>query len=71
VPHTEISWHNLAVIQRVDHLRRLATLLREFTVVGVVGPRQVGKTTLARALAQRWRGPVTHFDLEDPADLAA
>jgi predicted AAA+ superfamily ATPase len=58
------------VIERVDHLRRLATLLREFPVVGVLGPRQVGKTTLARALAQRWRGPVTHFDLEDPADLA-
>jgi predicted AAA+ superfamily ATPase len=57
------------VIQRVDHLRRLATLLREFPVVGLLGPRQVGKTTLARALA-RGRRPVTYFDLEDPADLA-
>jgi uncharacterized protein len=38
-------------------------------VVGLLGPRQVGKTTLARALA-RGRRPVAYFDLEDPADLA-
>ena len=40
------------MIQRIDHLRRLATLLREFPVVGLLGPRQVGKTTLARTLAR-------------------
>jgi uncharacterized protein len=57
------------VIQRADHLRRLGTLLEEFPVVGVLGPRQVGKTTLARALA-RGRQSSTYFDLEDPADLA-
>ncbi|MEK7443466.1 MAG: ATP-binding protein, partial [candidate division NC10 bacterium] len=58
------------MIQRGDHLRRLTGLLREFPVVGLVGPRQVGKTTLARALARGWRGAVTHLDLESPADLA-
>ena len=58
------------MIQRGDHLRLLAGLLREFPVVGLVGPRQVGKTTLARALARGWRGAVTHLDLESPADLA-
>jgi len=39
-------------------------------VVGIIGPRQIGKTTLARLLARRWKGPVTVFDLEDPGDAA-
>jgi hypothetical protein len=57
------------VIQRTGHLKRLNTLLEEFPVVALLGARQVGKTTLARALA-RGRQPSTYFDLEDPADLA-
>lgn len=36
----------------------------------MLGPRQVGKTTLARQLAAQWSGPVRHFDLEDPEDQA-
>ncbi len=36
----------------------------------MLGPRQVGKTTLSRELAARWNGPVRHFDLEDPDDRA-
>lgn len=40
-------------------------------VVALFGPRQCGKTTLARWLAQGRAEPVTHFDLEDPTDLAA
>lgn len=36
----------------------------------MLGPRQVGKTTLARQLAGLWNGPVKHFDLEDPEDQA-
>jgi predicted AAA+ superfamily ATPase len=30
----------------------------------------VGKTTLAKTLVKRWRGPTTFFDLEDSADRA-
>jgi hypothetical protein len=41
---------------------RLEDLLRRFPVVALVGPRQAGKTTLARALVERY------FDLEDPQD---
>ena len=33
-----------------------------------MGPRQVGKTTLARTLSAQVEGPVTFFDLEDPTD---
>lgn len=36
----------------------------------MLGPRQVGKTTLARQLAEQWQGPTKHFDLEDPEDIA-
>jgi uncharacterized protein len=47
--------------------------LKAFPVVALLGPRQCGKTTLARQLASRWRaaGRKVHlFDLEDPTDLA-
>ncbi len=39
-------------------------------VVGLLGPRQVGKTTLARRLSEASRDEVTYLDLESPADLA-
>lgn len=48
----------------------LQRLLRLNPVVGIVGARQVGKTTLARAYAAGMKAPVTFFDLEDPEDLA-
>jgi len=38
--------------------------------VVLVGARQVGKTTLARLIGGRRKGPSTAFDLEDPTDLA-
>ena len=60
----------MSVIQRTGHLRRLRSLLRQFPVVGILGARQVGKTTLAGQLAETHRGPVTYFDLESVEDLA-
>ena len=59
----------MPVVARPAHMARLERLLRERPVVALLGARQVGKTTLARALARRWRGPSTIFDLEDPRDL--
>jgi predicted AAA+ superfamily ATPase len=59
-----------AVITRDHALRTLEALVRRVPVVAIVGPRQVGKTTLARALARRFPGPTSVFDLEDRADLA-
>ena len=55
----------------IDRLRRLAEIrsaLRRAPVVALVGPRQSGKTTLARKIV-----PATseaYFDLEDPRSLA-
>jgi predicted AAA+ superfamily ATPase len=51
--------------------RLLDTLLRrldEFPVVGLLGPRQVGKTTLAHALAQARPTPIHYLDLERDTD---
>jgi uncharacterized protein len=58
------------VIVRRRHLERLAWLFQTFPVVAILGARQVGKTTLARAFGETWGGRVTHLDLESAADLA-
>lgn len=60
------------MIRRMDRPRHRAVLeaaLHRAPVVAILGPRQVGKTTLAGELARRHKGPVTRFDLEDPEDL--
>ncbi len=57
------------MIPRRDHVQAVRRRLRTYPVVGIVGPRQVGKTTLALDVAQAARGPVHRFDLEDSRDL--
>jgi predicted AAA+ superfamily ATPase len=49
---------------------RLLELLGRFPAVVLVGPRQVGKTTLARALTAAPAAPATYLDLEMPSDRA-
>jgi predicted AAA+ superfamily ATPase len=58
------------MIPRTRHLERVESLLRQFPVVAILGPRQVGKTTLAADLRRRSKRPCFHFDLERPSDLA-
>ncbi len=58
------------MIRRDRHVKRIRQLLARFPVVAILGARQVGKTTLARQVAERSRGSQTRFDLERPADLA-
>lgn len=58
---------NAARIERRALRERLQRSLRDSPVVALVGPRQCGKTTLAREIA---RGrPGAYFDLEDPVSL--
>src|SRR2546425_13108091 len=54
---------------RTGDLEQLRRGLRHQPVVGLLGPRQIGKTTVARELAACAGGNVTYFDLESPADL--
>ena len=44
--------------------------LGKFPVVGLIGARQVGKTTLAKMIAERWQEEVVYLDLERSSDLA-
>ena len=57
-------------IQRPRHRADILAALARSPVVALLGARQVGKTTLARDIAQAFAGPVTRFDLEDEDDLA-
>lgn len=50
--------------------KQLDILLSEFPAIALLGPRQVGKTTLARSLAKKHHKPVLYFDLESDADIA-
>lgn len=47
---------------------QLERSLGRHPVVGLLGPRQVGKTTLAKAILGGWGRPVAYLDLELPSD---
>jgi predicted AAA+ superfamily ATPase len=54
-----------------ETLDELRSALESFPVVALLGPRQVGKTTLALTLAQDLgEGGARYLDLESPADRA-
>ncbi|MEM7585427.1 MAG: ATP-binding protein [Acidobacteriota bacterium] len=55
------------MIERPQAQARLEEVFRIHPIAALLGPRQCGKTTLARAMAAR--EPCTFFDLEDPVDL--
>jgi len=56
------------MLSRKKLLDRLRAGLRASPAVALIGPRQCGKTTLARQLAGASKS--TYFDLENPVDLA-
>ena len=58
------------MIERKQELGTLRKLLKRYPVVGIVGARQVGKTTLSRSFIDMINGPSSYFDLENPEDLA-
>jgi uncharacterized protein len=56
------------MIIRSREVERITVALRRAPVVLLVGPRQAGKSTIARAIAGERES--TFFDLQDPATLA-
>lgn len=56
------------MIEREKETKNLQGLLKRHRVVGIIGARQVGKTTLARTLVKTIDKKVTYFDLENPED---
>jgi predicted AAA+ superfamily ATPase len=54
--------------RRIEPLLRVA--LQREPVVALLGPRQVGKTTLALEVARSWPGEVVVLDLERPSHAA-
>ena len=73
IDHKALIFHDMLpkMIERAAHRRSILQLLQWNPVVAMLGARQVGKTTLARDIADRHEGPVRAFDLEDPHDLAS
>lgn len=54
------------MISREFHHKKIKERLRTNSVVGILGPRQSGKSTLAKSFKHE-----LYFDLERPSDLAA
>lgn len=50
------------------HVAGVLARLREYPVVALLGPRQIGKTTLARQVVRAAGGSATIFDLEHAPD---
>ena len=57
------------MLGRKSHVVAIGRLFHSHPVVAILGPRQVGKTTLARLYASAAASDVQHFDLEDADDL--
>ena len=55
------------MINRKYYLKQVSTALRRSPITALLGPRQCGKTTLAKSIAKKMRG--TYFDLESPVDV--
>lgn len=56
-------------MERTSYLREIDFQFRIHSVCGLLGPRQVGKTTLAHQYAQKFKNPY-FIDLENPLDVA-
>jgi len=61
------------ILLREEYQQRIKDRLVDYPVLALLGPRQVGKTTMARTFGSMLapENQVHFFDLESPADLAS
>lgn len=57
------------MVERRTLLKEIRDSFRVHPIVSLLGPRQVGKTTLARRFAEDEKGKVVVYDLESPTDV--
>lgn len=57
------------MIRRTNYLKSIRSILNENPICALLGPRQCGKTTLAKQLASNYKN-AHYFDLEKPTDKA-
>lgn len=57
------------MILREMVIHEIMESFRIHPVTALLGPRQVGKTTLARMFSERFKGESVFFDLESPVDM--
>ena len=55
------------MLPRPEPIRQIELTFQTHPVTALLGPRQCGKTTLARFIAKQ--EPSTVFDLENPVDV--
>ena len=58
------------LIKRQDLNTKISTAVKRSRIVSLLGPRQCGKTTFARAFAKNYSNSTTYYDLENTEDLA-
>jgi len=59
------------MFKREHYLQKIEQNFRVHSICAILGPRQVGKTTLARTFVKEKMGGIARFfDLENPLDLA-
>lgn len=60
----------MSKIKRLDLVKKIQKSIKYFKVTALIGPRQVGKTTLAKEIYKKSKFKKVHFfDLEDPTDF--
>jgi predicted AAA+ superfamily ATPase len=59
-----VNFNNMKWVERKGLEQRILRIIRDYPVTLLLGPRQCGKTSLARRIGEREAG--TYFDLEDP-----
>jgi predicted AAA+ superfamily ATPase len=55
---------------RRDIQQKIVRDLDSIPAIVILGPRQVGKTTLAKQIAKNWHADTAYLDLERPSDIA-